>query len=529
MLTQEKLDKIEKIKELEKIETRGYQNPFRPNTSEIKLSLLTLLLGFLFIRWVFFAFKGVGVFLFSLLFSIIAISTLRKEESFDVKSAQAWFGFTIALGMSYATFDNAMLLPFKNIILIFTAAYAVLASSGNRVKNELGNWLVIDLIYALGIMPFSNFSLEFKAIYAMRTKGQGEYNRMTSIAMGMLMTGFILVLVLPLLISADTGGFSELFKWMNHWSFWNEEAFTENVFSLIFGIPVSAYFYGLFIGCKNSEGLGLDRERRLSVQYEKYRFIQPLSAKIVLGFMMALYLVFILTQLPFYISAMNGILPEESSSYAAYARNGFFELIKVAFINVIMLATGAALSRKKAYVKRDQVELRILGIGISIITLFLILTAFSKMYLYISVYGLTLRRLMPCMFMIWMALALLLWMFRPHYCIRESLILGAIAFILISNANISGFVVDYNANRFLEGTLNQFDLSVLSQSGSSGIVTAERLLAQKEKFASDPHLIANIEEYLWSQSQYLNAEKWTFQDTLGNWRGRQILLTLDDN
>jgi hypothetical protein len=47
--------------------------------------------------------------------------------------------------------------------------------------------------------------------------------------------------------------------------------------------------------------------------------------------------------------------------------------------------------------------LKILNSLLAVLTLVLIATAFSKMALYIGAYGLSMRRLLPCVFMIFMA------------------------------------------------------------------------------------------------------------------------------
>ena len=47
--------------------------------------------------------------------------------------------------------------------------------------------------------------------------------------------------------------------------------------------------------------------------------------------------------------------------------------------------------------------LRILNVVLSVLTLLLIVTAMSKLVMYIDVYGLTVNRILPQTFMIWMA------------------------------------------------------------------------------------------------------------------------------
>ncbi len=53
--------------------------------------------------------------------------------------------------------------------------------------------------------------------------------------------------------------------------------------------------------------------------------------------------------------------------------------------------------------RRDSLMLRLLNTTLALMTLLLIATAMSMMFLYIAVYGLSMRRLLPCIFMLFMA------------------------------------------------------------------------------------------------------------------------------
>ena len=101
---------------------------------------------------------------------------------------------------------------------------------------------------------------------------------------------------------------------------------------------------------------------------------------------------------------------------------------------------------------RNSVALKILNLLLALVTLVLIATAFSKMALYIEAYGLTMRRLLPCVFMIFMAvvcggvIALQKWSFSIT---RLAVGTGIVMFCLLCLSNPDSLVARYNADRYL--------------------------------------------------------------------------------
>ena len=100
------------------------------------------------------------------------------------------------------------------------------------------------------------------------------------------------------------------------------------------------------------------------------------------------------------VFCMSGNSPE-NLTYAQYARQGFFELCGVAALNVCLLLFMNGCSRT---IRRENHRLRILNIVFSLLTLLLLVTAMSRMGMYIYVYGFTVKRILTSIFMIWLFL-----------------------------------------------------------------------------------------------------------------------------
>ena len=191
-----------------------------------------------------------------------------------------------------------------------------------------------------------------------------------------------------------------------------------------------------------------------------------------LGLLSAAYVVYLFSQLAYFVSAFSGILPPGYTfSYAEYARRGFFELCGIAAINLTLLYLMLLLSRKKD--GRLPAVLRALGTFIDVFTLFLICTAMAKMILYIRQYGATVLRLGTSAFMLFMAvvfLALLLRFFVPKVRVLPvAAVTAAVVLLVLGIGNLPGFCAKYNYTHYKSGDLLTVDTQYLFDLGDEGI------------------------------------------------------------
>ncbi len=191
-----------------------------------------------------------------------------------------------------------------------------------------------------------------------------------------------------------------------------------------------------------------------------------------LGLLSAAYLVYLFSQLAYFVSAFSGILPKGYTfSYAEYARRGFFELCGIAAINLTLLYLTLLLSRKKD--GGLPAVLRVLGTFIDVFTLFLICTAMAKMILYIRQYGATVLRLGTSAFMLFMAvvfLALLVRFFTPRLRVLPiAAVTAAVILLVLGIGNLPGFCARYNYTHYKNGDLPTIDTAYLRDLGDEGI------------------------------------------------------------
>jgi len=490
--------------------------PFYPQKIESWLALLAFVLGYIFIRWVFFSWQGWGVSLFTALYAGFVIVYMRLKGRAMTKESWFWFSMLILTGLSYAIFDAHGLQPWREFFLFGSAIYWVLCASGMSLLGGTSDWLPLDFLQGLVVIPFRNFGLQYKSLAMLRTKQSSENKQLWwSVALGLLLALLFTAVVLPLLLEADSGGFMAILeqaKWMQFNSF-------ESFVYLLLTIPTAAYLYGLVAGSAHGRANPAYQLDKVDKWVSSLRILPTATVLTLLGAINLLYIVFIGSQIPYFFSAFWGSRPEGWQVYSAYARNGFFELCGIAVINLSVLA-GANLGVKHA--ERKHMVLKTLNILLASLTLVLIATAFSKMALYISVYGLSVKRVLPCVLMIFLAMvcgAVVVLQKKQFSIMRLSAFVGAILLCVLSLSNIDGVVANYNARRYMSGTLTDFDVTILFRAGPAGVDAALRVY----NWTKDEELRDELNHYLYNQLDRTNASAGKVRDTLQNRAVRKSL------
>jgi len=444
------------------------ENAFKPDIQDFWFALIVFALGYLFSRWVFFSWLGWGVTAFTTAYLLFTSAYMIKKGVY-VKSAESWFWLAITwvTGLSYALWENAGFSGIRALFLFCSAVYYIIVASDRSLMGKTGNFLILDGINAVVIIPFRNLINQYVS-FSVLVKGE-KRGKTLPVVLGILLAVIMAAILIPLLERADSGGFGIILGFFSNVF---DQLIAEIVFYAMLSIPVAAYIYGLASGAVHKKGTDLIKLESARKASAAVRVLQPTTIYIVLGSVCVLYIAFILSQAPYFFSAFTGRRPEGWLIYSEYARRGFFELCWIAAINLIVLTVSNVTSKKR---RMELQKMKLFNIAIAVITLILIATAFSKMALYIGAYGLTMRRLLPCVLMVFLALvfvALVVLQKKEFPIVRFALIVGSIMFCILSMSNPDAMVVRYNANAYLNGSLAHFDTEILYRAGSAGVIPA---------------------------------------------------------
>lgn len=256
--------------------------------------------------------------------------------------------------------------------------------------------------------------------------------------------------------------------------------------------PLLSLFFGCFAGwILYSRGVGLRFGQKPAPKEGKFRGLSAITVNILLAAVCLIYLVFLLSQLAYLGGGFAGILPREYT-LAQYARRGFFEMARLSFINLGLMCFAVGLVEKKP---GTPALTRWLCLFLGLAALFLIAAASAKMLLYIGGYGLTRKRVLTEIFMVWLAITTIfvsVWLFRPQFPYMKGVVLCALIFGCVTFwADVDAQVARYNVRAYQAGQLETVDVAHLESLGCGAVPYIRELIR-----ADDPEIAADARNAL---------------------------------
>jgi hypothetical protein len=211
-----------------------------------------------------------------------------------------------------------------------------------------------------------------------------------------------------------------------------------------------------------------------SPQEKPRRFrLNMIEASTVLGSVNFLFVAFVVIQARYFFGGEANITAQ-GYTYAEYARRGFYELLAVSFMTMLLLVTLESLTYRK---REEENMFRSLVLLMVALTLVILIAAFQRLNLYENAYGYTRIRVMSGTFMIWLAVALGILLITILRHRSEMFWIGCIVtglgFVLTLNLmNMDGFIASHNIARFEDtGKLDVGYLLSLSDDAIPTVVT----------------------------------------------------------
>ncbi|HEX8922124.1 MAG TPA: DUF4173 domain-containing protein, partial [Pyrinomonadaceae bacterium] len=300
----------------------------------------------------------------------------------------------------------------------------------------------------------------------------GWSRHLKSIALGAVIALPLLILFTGLLMSADAA-FSRMIS--NLFNANQEAAFGHVFLALFLAWLTGGFLRGLLLGREVEIVNGravlaapVKVESPLAATIGGSNLPQPLKAEpvrlgiveigITLGLLNLLFLTFVLLQLRYFFGDAALVQASDGMTFSEYYRHGFFELVTVAAL-VLPLLLGMHWLLRKDNPAHERI-FRLLA-GAQVLLLFVIMaSAFRRMLLYQSVYGLTELRLYTTAFMLWLALVFIWFVATALRGRREqfasgALVAGLLIIITLHVINPDALIVRVNvahaqAGRFFD-------------------------------------------------------------------------------
>lgn len=460
---------------------------------------LSLLLSFLYCQALPVTQNPLGGFLLilALFASGFVLIRLKKQPVSPICILSAVGGIVVSSAMLWT--DAGLMIKLSMSFALLCFFYTLYAAFGNRIEEGFSDYVWMDFIKILFVLPFFSFLSLFSALFNKSTKKTSGL--LLKVLIGLLLAFFPTLLVLVFL-SYD-GGFIRILESIFRF---NVSDTAQTVSSLFFSLPLAMYGFGLYDASRKQTLKEYVTAQRCSQNFSKIRILPRLTAVVSVLPILFLYAVFFISQWKYYVSAFTGVLPE-AFSYAEYARQGFFELCAVSVINLILIVSIAVFIRREP--KGTSPTLAVVASAFCLCTLILISTAVSKLVLYIRMYGLTQKRIYA-MWMILLIGVLFLVIALGQYLQKIKITAScfavfAVLFTLLALCNVNALCANYNAKQYLSGKLNRIDVQAMIELEDSAIPALVKIAAS-EQAEKDPALKVEIDTYLQRKADAFREE-----------------------
>lgn len=452
----------------------------RYTAAESVFAWLCFVLGYLFIRIFMGGFRPLGEFLFVILLYALTFVVVKLEKARF--NAPAVISLLSGLAVSFSTVisSNGGVRFFAFAYALASYTYFVYTVFGNKLAKGFTNLLLIDFFKSAFILPFASFGKIFHGLIP--KKGEKCGKGFLRVLIGIALAFIPCVIIIALLFYDES--FRNMFKFIDNIGF---DTVVEHIVSAGFGIPVAMYVYGLLISSKDKKCENTPNAENCRVAGEKAK-IAPVATVLAAVIPISLiYVIFFISQWKYYVSGFVGALPSETS-YAEYARRGFFQLTAVAFINFVIIALVGLLMKRDG--KAAKIVQKAVSVIFSLMTLVLISTAAAKMIMYIDVYGLTPKRVYASWFICVLAVLFLLVIIKQFAqklrLVTVSALVVTVMFAGLAFSNIDGIIARYNVERYMNGSLSEIDVVALIDCGDSAVpALADYVKWEDEKNGTD--------------------------------------------
>lgn len=374
--------------------------------------------------------------------ALIAAAVALQRYAETEEATTGWIPVALAVSALMAWRDSPALKGLDLAALCIVLGLAVWRTRGGAVRASGLARTSYALLEAAGEAVFGALPLVFSDVKWREIPREGWTRHALAAARGIAIALPLLLLFGSLLVAADAA-FDSLVS--STFNFDLPLATSHLLLALAFAWVAAGVLRGLVMRPLPKEATGAVPAPA----------IRPPSLGIVeiatvLGLLDALFLAFVLVQLPHFFGSYDSLLAPGTATFSEYARRGFFELCTVAAL-VLPLLMGMHWLLRKAEPRAERV-FRIVG-GLMVGLVFVIIASgLHRMGLYLSAYGLTELRVYTTAFMLWLAAVFAWFAWTVLRGRRERFTFGALTaavetVVLLHVANPDALIVRVNASR----------------------------------------------------------------------------------
>lgn len=358
-------------------------------------ALLAYPLAFAYLKFFLFDFSGdytvVKRLLFVLGYILVNELIVRGRGRTPARETYCWYAVMVLVALTSVTGISE---PVSLFGLHLCAIYVAVVGSGILYEGRTGSFIAADMFNSGVLKAFPGIPNLFKDIGDLKSKDKEKASVASVVGgiVGVLVMIPIFIVAVALLCGINSSFDVSVTRVLNSiTNVINLRWLIDNFGFFVLALPASLYLYGMMSSCAGSDGL-LEKEsyQKLSKWREACRKVSPILSTVVMGCFVVLYIIFFVFEGSYLFSAFFGRLPEEFTA-AEYARQGFFELTGIMFINMLVFLLVSYFSRRDAVARKVSSVMTVALMSESVV---FAVVSFSKLALYYSRFGYTPKRLL---------------------------------------------------------------------------------------------------------------------------------------
>jgi len=387
---------------------------------------------------------GVSVVIFTISLLIYLVGTLYKLEKIENKKALILIVPIMLLSLTYSIFSNYMF-SFLNVfaILLLTALMSYLLIKKDGLQNITG---VIGKLFRVVFGPLEYIKepinyIKTKLKWMKKSDEEDKDNAKNSILKGVLISLPIVMIVTMLLSSADEI-FANVF---GDFIYFFTDNISLHIMRCIFIFLAFIYFASYIYNLVETDS-GVNAEEGVA----KKRDVNNYIILTIITILNVIYLLFSVIQFS-YLFTQIGVAKD--FDYATYARSGFFELVFVSVINLILIIISTM--NRKSETRRLDIYKKVMNTLLCTFNMILLVSSWYRMYLYEATYGYTTLRLLVYIGIVTEAILLIItigYIFKEKINLFKCYLVVIICmYVIINYINMDYIIAKRNIDRYFMG------------------------------------------------------------------------------
>lgn len=400
---------------------------------------------------------GISVFLFCLALGFFILYLLDKNNKIKNKKALILCVPIILISATYFIFNNTFFYVANIIALIILFTLMVILAVFE--KTSIGLILNRAVYLFLGPIEFLEEAIgsiieTIENFFHKKEVSKEKNEKLRKIIIGILIAIPILIVVLMLLSSADSIFSSELKEVIStlfRLEIFEKQTYINLFFRIIIILMIAVYLIALLYNVLE------DNFTEKEVGEKKNWTIDRTIGNTILTILNLVYLVFCYIQISVLFMKTGNM---GDFDYASYARQGFFQLMAVSVINLVIIL----ITSKRNEINKKLNYTKVMNLCLSMFTLIILFSSFYRMYLYEQEYGYTFLRLMVYVALITEAILIIptvMYILDMKINLTKTyFVVIIIMYIIVNYMNIDNVIAKRNINRYFEDTSGEYELDI---------------------------------------------------------------------